>query len=379
MAKRDYYEVLGVSRDASPEEIKKAYRKLARKYHPDANPDNKKEAEEKFKEVAEAYAVLSDPEKRAKYDRFGHAGTDGQGFGDFGFGGFGDFGDFGSINDIFDIFFGGGSSRRSTGPQKGADLRLNMELSFKEAAFGVERSIKVPRMEACETCGGNGAAPGTSPKTCGVCHGTGQMRQSVNTPFGRIMQSRTCTNCHGEGTVIDRPCPTCHGSGRVKRSRTINVKIPAGVDNGTRIRLSGEGELGTHGGPPGDLYVYISVRPHKIFKREGNDVYCEIPISFAQAALGDEITVPTLDGNETVKIPEGTQSGDVFRIKGKGIPYLNGAGRGDQHVRVKVVTPTKLTEKQKELLREFARLSGEKIPKGADKGFFKKVKDAFVG
>ncbi len=378
MAKRDYYEVLGVSKDASAEEIKKAYRKLARKYHPDANPDNKEEAEAKFKEAAEAYAVLSDPDKRAQYDRFGHAGTDGQGFGgfgDFGFGG----GDFGSINDIFDIFFGGGSSRRSSGPQKGADLRLNMELSFKEAAFGVERDIKVPRYEQCETCGGSGAAPGTAPKTCGMCHGTGQIQQAVNTPFGRIVQSRTCSHCHGEGKIIDKPCPTCHGGGRVKRSRTIHVRIPAGVDNGTRIRLNGEGELGVKGGPPGDLYVYISVRPHKIFKRDGNDVFCEIPISFAQAALGDVISVPTLDGEETLKVPEGTQTGAVFRLRGKGIPYVNGAGRGDQHVQVKIVTPTKLTDQQKELLRQFAKLSGEKVPHGADKSFFKKVKDAFVG
>ncbi|MBO8136724.1 MAG: molecular chaperone DnaJ [Desulfotomaculum sp.] len=375
MSKRDYYEVLGVSKDASQEEIKKAYRKLARKYHPDANPGDK-EAEAKFKEIAEAYAVLSDPDKRAKYDQFGHAGADGQGFEGFDFGGFEDFG---GLNDIFDIFFGGGGHRRRGGPQRGADLKLNLELSFKEAAFGVEKDIQVPRTENCETCNGTGAAPGSSPKTCGVCHGTGQVKQAAETPFGRIVQTRTCANCRGTGKVIEKLCPTCGGSGQVRRTRSIHVKIPAGVDNGSRIRLSGEGEHGLRGGPPGDLYIFISVRPHKIFKREGNDVYCEVSINFAQAALGDEITVPTLEGEAELKIPAGTQSGTIFRIRGKGVPYVNGGGRGDQHVRVKVVTPTKLTEKQKELLKEFIKLSGEKVPKGAEKGFFEKVKDAFMG
>jgi molecular chaperone DnaJ len=377
MAKRDYYEVLGVGRDASPEDIKKAYRKLARQYHPDANADNKDAAEAKFKEISEAYAVLSDAEKRASYDQFGHAGADGQGFGGFGAGGFGG-ADFGGIGDIFDMFFGG-MGRQRTGPQKGNDLRVNLEVSFKDAAFGLEKDIQVPRTEACDTCGGNGAAPGSHPKQCGVCHGSGQVQYASNTPFGRIVQSRTCESCHGKGTIIERPCPTCRGTGQVRKTKTIHVKIPAGVDEGSRLRLTGEGEAGSKGGPPGDLYVYILVRPHKFFRREGNEVVCDMDISFAQASLGDFIEVPTLDGNADLKIPEGTQTGTIFRIKGKGIPYLNGNGRGDQHVRLKVVTPTKLNEKQKELLREFAKLSGEKPPKGADKNIFEKMKDAIIG
>ncbi len=374
MAKRDYYEVLGVSRDASPDEIKKAYRKLARQYHPDANADNKETAEAKFKEIAEAYAVLSEPEKRAAYDQFGHAGTDGQGFG--GFGGFNGT-DFGGLGDIFDMFFGGMGRQRS-GPQKGSDLRLNLEISFKEAAFGMERDIQVPRTDVCDTCAGSGAAPGSSPKTCSACHGSGQVQYAQNTPFGRIVQSRTCEQCRGAGKIIERPCPTCRGAGQVRKTKTLHVKIPAGVDDGSRLRLSGEGEAGVRGGPHGDLYVYIVVRPHKLFVRDGNDVMCDMEISFAQAALGDAIEVPTLDGTASLKVPEGTQAGTVFRIKGKGIPFLNGSGRGDQHVRVKVVTPTKLTDKQKELLREFAKAAGEN-PQGGGKNIFEKMKDAIIG
>ncbi|MFZ5642236.1 MAG: molecular chaperone DnaJ [Bacillota bacterium] len=375
MSKRDYYDVLGVSKQASAEELKKAYRKLARQYHPDANPDNKKQAEEKFKEIAEAYEVLSDPEKRANYDRFGHAGVDGQGFG--GFGGFGGGGDFGGLNDIFDMFFGGGGRARR-GPEKGADLRVDMEISFDEAAFGLEKDIKVPRYEECGTCGGTGAAPGTKPQTCPGCNGSGQIQYAQSTPFGRIVQSRTCDRCHGSGKVIEKPCLTCHGAGQVRKTRSIHVKIPAGVDSGTRLRVSGEGEKGTRGGPKGDLYVYIYVKPHKFFRRDGNDVVIEVPLSIAQAALGDEVDVDTLDGKVSVKIPEGTQTGAVFRLRGKGIPHLGGHGRGDQHVVVKVVTPVKLSDKQKELLREFARLS-EENPTGVEKGFFGKVKDAFIG
>lgn len=375
MAKRDYYEVLGVSREASADEIKKAYRKLARQYHPDANPDSK-EAEAKFKEVAEAYEVLSDSEKRAGYDRFGHAAGNGQGFGGFS-GGFGG-ADFGGFSDIFDMFFGGSGGRRRNGPEKGSDLRIDVEMSFKEAAFGLEKDLKVPRIETCGTCNGSGAAPGTKVDTCPVCSGTGQVQYAQSTPFGRIVQSRTCDRCRGNGKLIEKPCATCHGAGQVRKTRNIHVKIPAGVDTGTRLRVAGEGEAGLRGGPRGDLYVYIHVRPHKIFKRDGNDVICEIPISFAQAALGDEIDVPTLEETATVKIPEGTQHGTIFRLRGKGIPDVSGYGRGDQHVIVKVVTPTKLNDEQKLLLRQFAQLSGDSL-RETEKGFFEKVKDAFMG
>lgn len=378
MDKRDYYEVLGVSRNATSDEIKKAYRKLARKYHPDATPGDK-DAEAKFKEISEAYVVLSDPEKRAGYDRFGHAGADGQGFG-----GFEGFGDFGGLGDIFEMFFGGGGrTRRRTGPERGQDIRTDMEISLEEAAFGLEREVKVPRVETCGTCGGSGAAAGSKPKTCLACAGTGQVQFTQSTPFGRIVQSRTCDRCRGTGQVIEKPCPTCRGAGSVRKTRSIKVKVPPGVDNGSRLRLAGEGEAGTRGGPPGDLYVYIHVKQHKLFRREGDDLICEIPLSFVQAALGDEIDVPTLEGKEKLKIPEGTQPGTVFRIRGKGVPHLSGFGRGDQHVRIKVMIPGKLSEKQKELLREFARLdNGESVQgkgQAGDKSFFEKMKDAFMG
>lgn len=372
MTKRDYYEVLEVSRGAGADEIKKAYRKLARQYHPDANPGDRK-AEEKFKEIAEAYEILSDPEKKANYDRFGHAATEGQGFN--GFGGFGT--DFGGFGDIFDMFFGG-ATRARNGPQKGADIRADIEISFKEAAFGLEKDIKVPRIETCDNCKGSGAAPGTSVRTCSVCGGTGQVQSSQNTPFGRIVQSHICNRCRGTGRMIEKPCSVCQGVGQVRRSRSIHIKIPVGVDTGTRLRVSGEGEAGLRGGPPGDLYVYINVRPHRIFKREGNDIVCEIPLSFTQAALGDEIEVPTLEGTAKIRVPEGTQHGTEFRLRGKGIPDLGGYGKGDQYVRVKVATPTRLTDRQKQLLREFALLSGESAA-GEAKGFFDKVKDAFMG
>ncbi len=378
LSKRDYYEVLGVDRNASQEEIKKAYRKLARKYHPDANKDDP-DAEAKFKEIAEAYAVLNDPERRAQYDRFGHAGPHGQGFDfsnidprDFGFGDFG-------FGDIFDLFFGGGQSRRS-GPRKGRDLRYDMEISFREAAFGTEKEIEVPRTEPCPKCEGSGAAPGTHPRTCPQCKGRGQVTHTTQTAFGRFMQTRTCNVCGGAGSVIDTPCPECRGAGQVRRTRTIKVKVPAGVDSDLRLRLSGEGEAGERGGPPGDLYIFFTVRPDPVFKRdENNNVIMEQEISFVQAALGDEIEVPTLDGTTRIKIPEGTQTGTVFRLRGRGIPFLNGRGRGDQHVRVRVVTPSKLSDRQKQLLMEFARLSGQKVSPQGEKSFFEKVKDAFTG
>lgn len=375
MAKQDYYELLGISRSASADDIKKAYRKLARQCHPDANPDDPN-AEARFKEISEAYMVLSDPEKRSNYDRFGHAGADGQGFG-----GFEGFGDFGGLGDIFEMFFGAGGRRRS-GPEKGSDIRADLELTLKEAAFGLERELKVPRTESCSTCDGSGAAAGTKPATCSTCNGAGQVQYAQNTPFGRIVQTRSCDRCRGTGKMIEKPCPTCRGTGQIRKTRGIKVKVPPGVDNGSRLRVAGEGEAGTRGGPRGDLYVYIHVQSHKVFKREGDDLICEMPISFVQAALGDEVEVPTLEGGAKLKIPEGTQSGTVFRMKGKGVPNVSGHGRGDQHVVVKLVTPTKLSEKQKTLLKDFARLLGDHQqnlnPQG-DKSIFEKVKDAFMG
>ncbi|MBS4022027.1 MAG: molecular chaperone DnaJ [Dethiobacter sp.] len=375
MAKRDYYEVLGVARDASGEEIKKAYRRLARKYHPDVNPDDK-EAESKFKEIKDAFDVLSDNTRREQYDRFGHAAEEAQGQGGFGQGFGGGFG----FEDIFDTFFGGGGGMRGRrpGPQRGNDLRYDLEITLQEVAAGLETTVNVSRIDQCETCGGSGAKPGTHPVRCTVCDGTGQQQTVRSTAFGRFVSVKPCEACGGEGTQIKERCATCQGNGRVHRERKIEVKVPAGVDTGNRLRISGEGEAGLRGGPPGDLYVFIHVRPHEVFKRQGDDLIIEVPISFSQAALGTELEVPTLDGKAMLKVPEGTQPGNSFRLRGKGIPHLRGYGRGDQHVRVNIKIPQKLSNKQKELLRDYARISGEDVS-APDKGIINKVKDALGG
>jgi molecular chaperone DnaJ len=372
MSKRDYYEVLGVKKDASAEEIKKAYRRLARQYHPDVNkaPD----AEAKFKEAKEAYDVLSDDQKRAAYDRFGHVDPN-QGMG--GGGGFTG-ADFGGFGDLFEMFFGGGQRRNPNAPQRGSDLQYTLTIEFKEAVFGKETDIHIPRTETCDTCRGTGARPGTRPETCSTCRGSGQQEIVQNTAFGRIVNRRVCPTCNGQGQIVREKCGNCHGSGKVKKQRTIHIKIPAGVDDGAQLRVSGEGEAGTRGGPPGDLYVVIRVKPHEFFEREGDDIYCEVPLTFPQAALGDEIEIPTLTEKVKLKIPAGTQTGTYFRLKGKGVPRLRGYGQGDQHVKVVVVTPTSLNEEQKELLREFARLSGEHTHE-QQQTIFERMKKAFLG
>lgn len=377
MSKRDYYEVLGVSKNATKDEIKKAYRKLSKKYHPDINKEP--DADEKFKEIKEAYEVLSDDQKRAQYDRFGHADPN-QGFGGFdGFGG-SDFGGFGGFEDIFSAFFGGGSRRRNpNAPRQGADLQYTMTLDFEEAVFGKETTIEIPREETCDTCNGSGAKRGTKPEVCKHCQGTGQLSTEQNTPFGKIVNRRVCHYCSGTGKEIKEKCSTCGGTGKVKIRRKISVKIPAGIDDGQQVRVAGEGEPGINGGPPGDLYIVAHVRPHEFFKRDGDDIYCEMPITFVQAALGDEIEVPTLHGKVKQKIPAGTQTGTRFRLRGKGVPNVRGYGIGDQFVNVRIITPTKLTEKQKQLLQEFAEISGQ-VPQGEhEKNFFSKVKRAFKG
>ncbi len=371
--KRDYYEVLGISREATDIEIKKAYRTLAKKYHPDVNPGDQV-AEANFKEVNEAYSVLIDPEKRQQYNQFGHAGSDGSGFGGSGFGF-----DFGGINDIFETFFGGGfggsSSRKKNGPRKGADIKTGVELKFEEAAFGTEKELTIDRMEACDTCRGSGSKSGSGPAVCKECNGTGQIQFKQKTPFGQFVNIKTCDACNGEGKVITNPCEVCRGSGRMRKVRKIKVKVPAGIDDAQTISLRGEGEPGYRGGPSGDLFVNIRVRKHPIFGRQGNDVVCEMPITFVQGALGSEIDVPTLDGKIKHSIPEGTQTGTVFKIKGKGIPDLRSGARGDHYIKVNIEVPTRLSTKQKELLKEFAELSGDEYHEQR-KGFFNKMKDA---
>jgi molecular chaperone DnaJ len=374
VSKRDYYDVLGVARNAGDQQIKSAYRKLALQYHPDRNQDNKG-AEEKFKEAAEAYAILSDPEKRARYDRFGHAGVQtpaGGGFDPSTFAGFEDI-----FGGIFGDFFGGG---RRGGPERGSDLRYDLEITFEESARGVETSIQIPRLETCEACRGSGAAPGSSPATCPQCQGRGQQRFQQ----GFFTVARTCSRCEGTGRIITKPCATCKGAGRTTKERKLTVKVPAGISDGQRLRISGEGEGGPHGGPAGDLYVFIEVAPHPFFRRDGNNLSCEIPLNFTTLALGGHVEVPTLDGNELFKVPEGTQSGTIFRFRGKGMPDVSGRGKGDLFFTVQAVTPKKLNKEQRALLEQLSKaLPKEKFePRPVDsetdeKNLFEKVKDIF--
>src|SRR5271169_2162318 len=359
MAKRDYYTVLGVNRDASEEDIKKSYRKLAMKHHPDRNPSDKT-SEEKFKEAKTAYEILSDTKKRAAYDQFGHAGVDpSAGFGAAGARGFGGGPEgFGGFADAFGDIFGagaGGGRGRGNGVFRGADLRYNLELSLEEAAHGTEAKIRIPALEECGTCHGSGAKPGTQPKTCPTCHGQGQVR--VSQGFFSIQQ--TCPHCHGTGKIIPEPCPTCDGAGRVKKHKTLSVKIPPGVDQDDRIRLSGEGEAGLNGGPPGDLYVVVGLKPHPVFQRENSDLHCEMPISFATAALGGEIEIPTLDGHANIKIPAETQTGQVFRLRNKGIKAVRSSVHGDLFCHVAIETPVSLTSRQRDILRELEAINAE--------------------
>jgi len=381
--KRDYYEVLGLTKEASADDIKKAYRKLAKENHPDLHPGDKA-CEERFKEINEAYEILSDPDKKARYDQYGAAAFDpSSGFGGGG-AGFGDFGDI--INDIFgggfggfgDIFGGGGGggARQANAPRKGESIRTNVSISFEEAAFGCKKDVTVARIEQCPDCKGTGCAPGTTPEVCPDCHGTGAVRTTQRTPFGMVQSSAPCQKCRGTGKIIHQPCPSCKGMGSVRRQHKINVTIPAGIDDGQTVSVRGQGNAGANGGPDGDLLVYIIVRPHARFDRDGANVILEQEIPYAQAVLGGDIEVPTLDGNVKLSIPEGTQTGSVSRMRGKGIPYLRGSGRGDQFVSVKVGVPKNLTASQKELLRQFAASMGDEISESHSSGgiFGKKKK-----
>ncbi|MGB3160150.1 molecular chaperone DnaJ [Carnobacterium sp.] len=378
MAKRDYYEILGVSKSATDPEIKKAYRKLSKQFHPDINKEA--DADAKFKEITEAYEVLSDGNKRAAYDQYGHASTDpnfgngGGGFGGgFGGGGFGG----GGFEDIFESFFGGGGrTANPNAPRQGEDLQYRMDLEFEEAIFGKEATIQYNREAECKTCHGDGAKPGTHPVTCTKCHGAGTLNVERNTPLGRVMTRQTCDVCGGKGKEIKEKCPTCYGSGRSKEKHSVKVTVPAGVEDGNQMRLNGQGEAGKNGGPYGDLYVVFRVKSSDLFDRDGSEIYYELPISFIQAALGDEIEVPTVHGKVKLKIPAGTQTGTNFRLKAKGAPRLRGAGNGDQHVKIKIITPKDLSSEQKRILRDFAKESGIEVTE-QDESLFGKVKDAF--
>ncbi|GAB4542362.1 MAG: molecular chaperone DnaJ [Anaerolineae bacterium] len=367
-SKRDYYEVLGVGRSASADEIKRSYRKLARKYHPDVSEEP--DAEARFKEINEAYEVLSDPQKRAAYDRFGHAGT--QGFGGFeGFGGFRD--PFEIFEEFFGTSFGMGARRARRGPRRGADLRYDLEIQFEEAVFGAEKEIEIPRQQTCPACRGTGAEPGTSPIRCPDCNGTGEIRRQT----GFFVNITTCPRCQGEGEVVTTPCNQCRGRKRVTETRRLSLKIPAGVDDGTQIRLAGEGEEGTNGGPPGNLYVVLHVRPHRFFRRLDHNLHLELAINIAQAALGDEVEVPTVDGKmEKLTIPAGIQTGETIRMRGKGVPYLHREGRGDQIVAIQVLTPTNLTETQRQLLMELGKTLDKEVVPQRERSFFDRVREA---
>lgn len=381
--KRDYYEVLGISRNASEDEIKKAYRSMAKKYHPDLNPGDKT-AEEKFKEVNEAYEVLSDATKKARYDQFGHAGVDpSYGGGGYAGGTTGGFGGFGDMSDIFEGIFGGfggfgGTSRRSNqnAPRRGRDIQKNITIDFMEACKGCTKDVKIERMETCDECSGKGTANGQSPEVCPECHGTGSVNVTQRTPFGMISSAKTCTRCGGKGKVINNPCAKCHGEGRTRITKTVTVNIPAGIDNGQTLQSGGEGDRGANGGPSGDLLLNVTIRPDLIFERDGFDIHCEIPITYTQATLGDEITVPTIDGKVKYNISEGTQTGTIFRLKGKGVQKLHRSDRGDQYVHVYVEVPKNLNKKQKDALKEFENTLNDKNYQKRQ-SFFDKLKDKF--
>lgn len=366
--KRDYYEVLGVARDASAAEIKRAYRKLARTYHPDVNKEA--DADQKFKELSEAYEVLSDDNHRARYDQFGHQDPSQGGAGFSGAEGFGD---------IFDMFFGGGRRQDPNAPRKGQDLQYVEEIDFMEAVSGVEKVITIPVEEDCGTCHGSGAKPGTHPETCKRCGGSGHINVEQNTMFGRVVNQTTCSTCHGRGQIVKEPCETCRGAGRVRKNKDVRVKIPAGIDNGQQIRLAGKGEAGVNGGPFGDLYVVVRVREHELFERVDDHIVMDMPLTFAQATLGDEIEVPTVHGKVSLKIPSGTQTGSRFRLRGKGMPNVRSGHQGDQYVNVVIITPKNLTDRQKELLREFNEISDEKGVEEQHEGVFSRIKTFFTG